>query len=317
MDKFTTPILLIAWRRPTTTQQVINALRIVAPFNLYIACDGPGCDSPGEAKKVALTRQLIAQEIDWPCNIKRLYSDTNQGCRNGVSRAITWFFNEVEEGIILEDDCVPHRDFFTYCATLLEKYRNDNRIWCISGCNFQDGIWRGDGSYYFSRYNHCWGWASWRRCWKHYDSDIKMWPILSNSGLMKTIFENQAEQIFWRNIFAKLFYESKPDTWDYQWALICYINGGLTALPNQNLISNIGFGIDATHTTETSKASRNTGSLGEIQHPTFILRDTDADRYTYENHFNGKSKGATTIDIPTLKSNFKHKILKLAKLFRD
>jgi len=141
--------------------------------------------------------------------------------------------------------------------------------------------------------------------------------MLSKSGFMKTIFENQAEQIFWRNIFAKLFYESKPDTWDYQWALICYINGGLTALPNQNLITNVGFGIDATHTTETSKSSRKTGSLGEIQHPTFILRDTDADHYTYENHFNGKSQGPKTLDIPTLKSYFKYKILKFANLFRD
>lgn len=117
----------------------------------------------GEDGKVAATRAVIETEIDWPCQIERLYSDVNQGCRLGVSRAMTCFFDQVEEGIILEDDCVPYPDFFTYCTTLLKHYRDDQRVWRISGNNFQKGQWRGDGSYYFSRYNHCWGWASWRR----------------------------------------------------------------------------------------------------------------------------------------------------------
>ena len=132
-----TPLLLIAWRRPHTLRQVIDSIRAQAPTRLFVACDGPNPDRPGEADKVAATRSVIEEEIDWSCQINRLYSDTNQGCRLGVSRAIAWFFDHVEEGIILEDDCVPHPDFFLYCTTLLERYRHDTRIWCISGNNFR------------------------------------------------------------------------------------------------------------------------------------------------------------------------------------
>ncbi|MDI9406541.1 MAG: hypothetical protein QM522_07510 [Chitinophagaceae bacterium] len=116
-----TPLLLIAWRRPHTLRQVIDAIRPVAPTRLYVACDGPNPDRPGEAEKVAATRAVIETEIDWPCQIERLYADVNQGCRLGVSLAISWFFEQVEEGIILEEDCVPHPDFFPYCTTLLER----------------------------------------------------------------------------------------------------------------------------------------------------------------------------------------------------
>ena len=128
---FDTPLLLIAWRRPHTLRQVIDAIRPVAPTRIFVACDGPNPERPGEAEKVAATRAVIEQEINWPCQIERLYSDVNQGCRLGVSRAISWFFEQVEEGIILEDDCVPHPDFFIYCANLLERYRHDEHIWCI------------------------------------------------------------------------------------------------------------------------------------------------------------------------------------------
>lgn len=272
-----TPLLLIAWRRLDTLRQVIDAIRPVAPTRLFVACDGPNPERPGEAEKVAATRQVIEQEINWPCQIERLYSELNQGCRLGVSRAITWFFEHVEEGIILEDDCVPHPDFFSYCTILLERYRHDARLWCISGNNFQNGQWRGDGSYYFSRYNHCWGWASWRRCWMHYDVDMRQWPSLRNSGLMDTIFEDPLERSYWWGIWQRLVDKGQPDTWDYQWMLTCLANGGLTALPNRNLVCNVGFGADATHTLGgTSPASIYEG-LGELRHPGFILRNASAD----------------------------------------
>ena len=283
-----TPLLLITWSRPHTLRQVINAIRPVAPTRLFVACDGPNPEQPGETEKVAATRAVIEHEIDWPCQIERLYSDVNQGCRLGVSRAITWFFEQVEEGIILEDDCVPHPDFFPYCTTLLESYRHDTRVWCISGNNFQNGQWRGDGSYYFSRYNHCWGWASWRRCWQHYDADLSQWPDLRESGLLDTIFEDPLERNYWSRIWQRLDDESKPDTWDYQWTFTCLANGGLTALPNQNLVNNVGFGVDATHTKEGAINTTITGGINPNQHPSFILRDTTADHHTFDNNFGGK-----------------------------
>ena len=283
-----TPVLLIAWRRPHTLRQVINAIRPAAPSRLFVACDGPNPKRPGEAVKVAATRDVIEQDIDWPCQIERFYSDVNQGCRLGVSRAITWFFQHVEEGIILEDDCVPHSDFFQYCTTLLERYRHDTRVWCISGTNFQNGQWRGDGSYYFSRYSHCWGWASWRCCWQHYDSGLSQWHSLRDSGLLKTIFEDQVERQYWAEIWQRLVSRRQPDTWDYQWTFTCLANGGLTALPNHNLVRNVGFGEDATHTSVGSINTTTRDGIDPHEHPSFVLRDALADRYTFDHVFSGK-----------------------------
>ncbi len=285
---YLTPVLLIAWRRPHTTKQVIDAIRVAAPAQIFVACDGPNPERAGEAEKVATTRKLIEREIDWPCSIHKLYSEENQGCKRGVSRAISWFFEQVEEGIILEDDCVPHPDFFPYCSKLLESYRDDERIWCISGNNFQDGHWRGDGSYYFSRYNHCWGWASWRRCWNQYDMELRQWPKLKASGLMEGMFEDPTERGYWSAIWDRLIMDGQPDSWAYRWTFTCLVNGGLTALPNANLVSNVGFGADGSHTTEDREPTAyGEAHLLPLRHPTFLLRDAEADRFSFDHHFGG------------------------------
>ena len=302
-----TPLLLIAWRRPHTLRQVIDAIRPVAPTRLYVACDGPNPERPGEAEKVAATRTVIEHEIDWPCKIERLYSDVNQGCRLGVSRAITWFFEQVQEGIILEDDCVPHPDFFPYCTTLLERYRHDTRVWCISGNNFQNGQWRGDGSYYFSRYNHCWGWASWRRCWQHYDAELIQWAALRDSGLLETIFEDPLERNYWSRIWQRLCDESKPDSWAYRWTFSCLANGGLTALPNHNLVSNVGFGEDATHTIHESLPTLVDEGLTDTRAPLFLLRDSAADRYSFDYVFGGLSARRPASVLGVAKAFFKNR----------
>jgi hypothetical protein len=232
-------------------------------------------------------REVIAQEIDWPCQVRHRFSDKNQGCRLGVSGAISWFFEEVPEGIILEDDCVPHPDFFRYSAVLLDRYRQDTRIWCITGNNFQDGVWRGEGSYYFSRYPHCWGWASWRRCWQHYDGDMTRWTKLRDSGLLNTIFEDAVERQYFANVWQRLLDEGRPDSWAYRWTLTCLLNGGLTATPNRNLVENIGFGEDATHTTDASASHPVSDGLAHLSHPSFLLRDSIADRHVFDHHFGG------------------------------
>jgi hypothetical protein len=282
------PILLLAWRRPSTLRQVIDAIRPSAPQLLFVACDGPNPKRIGEAEKVSATRQVIEQEIDWPCKIKRFYSDENQGCRLGVSSAITWFFENVEEGIILEDDCVPHPDFLSYCSMLLNHYRDDSRVWCISGSNFQNGQWRGNGSYYLSRYNHCWGWATWRRCWQHYDSTLAQWPSFNHSGLIESIFEDPVEIQYWRKCWERLFLRGEPDTWDYQWTFTMLVNGGLTILPNRNLINNVGFDSDATHTFVRSHDTSVDLGVFPLQHPTFFLRHAKADQFTFAYHYGGR-----------------------------
>jgi len=282
---FTTPVLLIAWRRPETIRRVIEAIRPIAPTRMFLACDGASPDRTGEEEQVRATQAVLEAEIDWPCVVKRRYSLINQGCRLGVSNAISWFFKEVDEGIIIEDDCVAHPDFLPFSANLLDRYRDDTRVWCISGNNFQGGEWRGDGSYYFSRYMHCWGWASWRRCWQQYDRDLKGWPTLKQSGLMTTIFQDPGERDFWTKTWDRLLHENEPDTWDYQWSFTCFANGGLVALPNVNLVDNIGYGADATHTIEKVYATATTEGIKQIIHPTWILRDDAADRKTYHDVF--------------------------------
>ena len=283
-----TPVLLIAWRRPHTLRQVIDAIRPLAPTRIFVACDGPNPERPGEAEKVAATRAVIDREIDWACKVERLYSNVNQGCRTGPIRAISWFFEQVEEGIILEDDCVPHPDFLSHCSDLLERYRQDTRVWSISGNNHQNGQWRGDGSYYFSRYTHCWGWATWRRCWQHYDADLDHWPALRDSGMLELIFENQQERDYWSDIWQRTHSRTVPITWwDYQWFFTCLINSGLSCLPNCNLVSNVGFGEDATHTIVGDILTVADLGLGELTHPRFVLRDVAADRYSFDHHFLG------------------------------
>ncbi len=303
-----TPILLIAWRRPHTLRQVIDAIRPLAPRRLFVACDGPNPERPGEAEKVAATRAVIDREIDWPCQIERLYSDVNQGCCIGPVRAISWFFEKVEEGIILEDDCVPHPDFLSHCSDLLERYRQDTRVWCISGNNHQNGQWRGDGSYYFSRYTHCWGWATWRRCWQHYDADLNHWPALRDSGMLELIFENQQERDYWSDIWERTHSRSVPITWwDYQWFFTCLINSGLSCLPNGNLVSNVGFGEDATHTIDGEVLTVADQGLGELTHPRFVLRDVAADRYSFDHHFLGPQVPSHRPLLPRIKSRlYKH-----------
>lgn len=281
--QFSTPILLIAWRRPHTVRRVIEALRPAEPKYIFVACDGPSPNRCGEYEKVMSTRAVIEHEIDWPCQISRLYSNVNLGCKLGVSRAISWFFQNCEEGIVLEDDCIPHPDFIHYCAALLERYRNDNRVWCISGSNFQDGHKRGNGSYYFSRYNHCWGWASWRRCWEHYDLELTNLPQIIENRLLQGSFSSRREYNYWINTWKKLKATGDPDTWDYQWTFTCFSNGGLTALPNSNLVINDGFGPDATHTIGKQKHAISWGEgMQEIVHPAFVLPDYYADLHTFK-----------------------------------
>lgn len=282
---FEVPVLLLTWRRPDTTRQLIDALRPVAPQTLYVASDGPRDEA--EAAQVQATRELIAREVDWACTLKTRYSDHNQGCQLGVSSAISWFFDQEEEGIVLEDDCVPHPDFFPYCQTLLERYRFDTRIWCISGDNFQDGQWRGEASYYFSRYNHCWGWASWRRCWRHYAQHPEIWrAVCASSSMQRAMFEDPLERRYWLEIWIKLFDQGVPDSWAYRWSLVCMANSGLTALPNRNLVTNIGFGEGATHTLGQgiAVASRR---LSIDCGPLVVCRDLEADMYSFQGHFGG------------------------------
>lgn len=285
----TAPVLLLAYRRPDPTRQVLAAIRQAAPQQFFVACDGPNPDREDEEARVQAVRDLIDCSIDWPCDVHRRYSKEHQGCRRGVSGAISWFFEHVEQGIILEDDCVPDPSFFSFCDELLQLYAHDLRVWCITGGNYQDGQVRGEGSYYFSRYPHCWGWASWRSRWQAYDDGMASFEAYEASELDLDICSDPLEAAYWRRIWKRQKTDHALDTWDYQWSFACMSASGLTAVPNTNLITNVGDGPDATHTAGSASLHIPEKPLSfPIVHPPFVLRDEAADRYTFEHFFPGR-----------------------------
>lgn len=280
--------LFLVFNRPETTKQVFEAIRQAKPPRLYVAADGPRTNREGEAERASQVREM-ATAVDWPCELKTLFRDENLGCKNAVSSGIDWFFENEEQGIILEDDCLPHPDFFTFCETLLNRYASDERIWVVTGDNFQDGQQRGDGSYYFSRYNHVWGWASWRRAWAKRDMNIQFWPKWKESPEWKSWLPDRVERKYWTKIFDQM-YRQEIDTWDYPWTASVWFHGGLSATPNVNLVSNIGFGVDATHTAsaESSLAEMATHELRAINHWSSVKQDLTADRYEFDYTFAGR-----------------------------
>ncbi|MGI0480772.1 glycosyltransferase family 2 protein [Geminocystis sp. CENA526] len=280
-----TPVALIIFKRPKQTQQVFNAIRQAQPKQLFVIADG--ARNPEEVEKCQQAQDIIKQ-VDWDCQVYTNYAEQNLGCRERVSSGITWVFEQVEEAIILEDDCLPHPSFFRYCETLLDYYREDERVMVITGDNFQGENKRTPYSYYFSKYPHCWGWASWRRAWKYWDYKMSKWNEYKDLDFIKFVHEDPYEQKYWTQIFDRLFLEGKPDTWDYQWTFACWSQNGLTVLPNVNLVSNIGFGEDGTHTFGDSPfANMPTEDIGEIIHPPFVVQHKEADLYTFDHNFGG------------------------------
>lgn len=187
---FTTPILFLIFNRPETTERVFQQIRKIQPRQLFVSADGPRPTKIGEQETCEQVQKII-QKIDWKCDLKTNYSEKNLGCRVAVSSGINWFFNHVYEGIILEDDCVPDISFFHFCETMLEYYRNDERIMHIGGFNYQDGIIRGSGSYYFSQLSHIWGWATWKRAWDKYDVNVSTYLNYSSRNCFLRCFPTQ------------------------------------------------------------------------------------------------------------------------------
>lgn len=284
---FSTSVLFIVFNRPETTKLVFESIKRMRPQKLYISSDGPRINREGEKLKVDLVRNLVTN-IDWDCEVFTLFREENIGCKLAVSSAINWFFSHEEKGIILEDDCLPNLDFFNFCSRMLTAYENESKVMMITGNNFQNGQKRGDASYYFSKYNHIWGWATWRRAWEKYDLDISFWPKYKLSKSWVDLFPNKVERKYWEAIFNRT-YNKEIDTWDYSWAASIWYNNGVTLTPNVNLISNIGFNRDATHTTSTNNKLANlpTVEIGEIKLVTDLRLYEEADKYIFDYVYDG------------------------------
>ena len=301
-----TPVLFLIFNRPDTTLQVFEAIRKAAPKKLYVSADGPR--TPEERIKCQQTREILNQ-IDWDCQLFMNYSDQNQGCKVAISEGISWFFKQEEEGIILEDDCLPSESFFSFCTTLLAKYRHDNRITHIGGSNLQLGQARGEASYYFSNLTHVWGWAGWRRVWKNYDVELRTFPEFKLNDEIKNCPSHYPFKTGWIEALEKT-HNGQIDTWDYQYAYLNLVNNGLSVIPNVNLISNIGFRADATHTFDEGHffAGMPTERLDQLRHPTFTLPCVEADIFTQEKESYvtpAKKKNALSRGWKALKSGLK------------
>lgn len=278
------PVLLIAFNRPDLTRRVFDRIREAHPERLFIAVDGPRPDHPDDHDKCAEVRSLVA-EVDWPCDVQTLFREKNLGCKLAVSSAITWFFDHVEEGIILEDDCLPDMTFFRFCGELLQYYRHDARVMLIAGNNFQSDGWQKRYSYYFSMYPLIWGWASWRRAWRYYDIDMVLWPELNKNAWLSHLFGELEARSFWTQAFDECF-TNAINTWDRQWVYSCWIQNALSVTPSANLVSNIGYGVESTHTFNSSDtlACRPVHALDfPLLHPKHMIRDFEADEYTLAN----------------------------------
>lgn len=291
----TPPVIFIIFNRTDTTRQTFEKIRAAKPKELLVIADGPHPDKPGDADKCEATRAII-NEVDWDCEVTRNFSEENMGIRLRISSGLSWAFEIVDHAIILEHDCVPSSSFFDYCAELLDRYKNDERVMMISGQNHLFGRATTTESYYFSRYPHpMWGWATWKRAWAKYDLQLNRWPEIRDRKLFDQYFPSMRERYYWESIFQYAVYEGKVDTWDWQWFYSMWVNSGLCVTPAHNLVRNIGLDADATHTKtkyDQIYASLSAGDLSQpLLHPSSVLASADKDKLEARLRFKLHTRG--------------------------
>jgi hypothetical protein len=274
-----TAVALILFRRPDRTAKVLERIREARPTKLFLIADGPH-PGDGEEARDCESARAVAERVDWPCEVVRDYAKQNLGLKARVSSGIDGVFEQVDRAIILEDDCLPHSTFFRYCDELLERYRHDERIMHVAGSQLLPSPPAGGASYHCSRYVHVWGWGTWRRAWEQFDVDLVDWHARSQRDRdrrLKEMFGEESERRNWRYRWDN---SRQIDNWDAQWAYAVMARGGLAINPNRNLISNIGFGTDATHAIEDPHGIGGRpleGMSFPLIHPSTIAPDAGGD----------------------------------------
>lgn len=285
-NSLNTPVLFLIFNRPEQTREVFEAIRKVRPRQLFVAADGPRQNKESDAENCRKAREVVTQNIDWPCELKTLFRDQNLGCGRAVSGAITWFFEHVEEGIILEDDTLPGPGFFRFCTELLEKYRTDDRVMTISGsCMPCKGCPEMKYSYFFSNWDYMWGWATWRRAWKHFDYEMKGYDYMVKHGFFGENYYPINIKYYLKYTYDLSFYENDRVTWwSYQWGFARKINSGLVVVPKRNMIRNIGFGAGATNTLDAERGDKLQFEEMEfpLKHPDFVMIDRVRDDQVFK-----------------------------------
>lgn len=280
------PVILIIFNRPDETQRVFDAIRDYKPEKLLVISDGPR----NEKDKILCDKtKKIIDSVDWQCEVQKNYSDENIGCRARLSSGLNWAFNQVDRAIVFEADCLPDPTFFTFCDELLEKYKDDERIMHIGGNFFQqrNKKFKSEDSYYFSTIPHIWGWASWSRAWKFYDSDIKIWPEIKKNGSLRKLLNDPAVYEYWETVWDGYYNHTVP-SWDGQWTLAVMLKNGLSITPTKNLVTNIGFGPNAMQTKDTNSIFANMPlekMAFPLKHPSKIEIHKQADDFTWKQNF--------------------------------
>lgn len=278
-----TPVLFLIFNRPENTSQVFEGIRKARPKRLFVAADGPREHKKGEIE-ICRQARLIATSVDWECEVKTLFRKKNLGCKVAVSSGISWFFEQVEFGIILEDDCKPDSSFFTFCEKMLSHYHNDSRVMMICGTNYlsYEISSKIEDSYFFANYYPIWGWATWKRAWSLYDVEMKNWNRFKNTKQLYWLFSNPEISKYYESMFDLI--ENGFDTWDIQWWFTCIFQSGLSIIPKYNLISNIG--VIGTHSSTQGDYRINMPVYpldeGEIKHPLFVVTDKYLNEMTYK-----------------------------------
>lgn len=283
-------VALFVFNRPESTRRVLQRLREVRLTRLAIIADGPRLANTADNGRVLEVRNIIENEIDWPCEVLHHYSDVNLGCRGRVSSGLSWVFQQVDKAIILEDDTLPDSTFFPFCEEMLDRYRNDNQVVHISGNNPLSERHTLNGFYGFTKYPFIWGWATWRRAWKQYRVDCEGHADFVRSREFQRLCPTSLERGFWRYNF-RMAGSGAMNTWDYQWIYACWRQGGLSIVPRENLIENIGFGPDGTHTTEANWRARQKAQPFPPPYaaPPAVAADAEYDRIAFDEVFEGQS----------------------------
>lgn len=315
---FNTPILLLIFKRKESTLLVLDEIRKAKPKYLFIGADGPRANNKDDAIKCALTRNAVLKAIDWDCEVKTLFRDENLGCGFAPAEAITWFFRQVEYGIILEDDILASESFFPFCEELLIKYRFDEKVMSIAGTNFLSQHYKSSESYYFTNYAGGWGWASWRRAWDYYDYNIKEWGKEEIKEKIKSKFSKEG-YAFWEEAFNLVYDKNLDHIWDYQWAFSKMVKDGIGIIPASNLTKNIGIGIDATHTFDASEDILKSNINQQIQfpliHPNDVTINIKFDNAISQKFFSIKPVNRVKFNIFQKLINKQSIIKKYIKLF--
>jgi len=247
------PVVFFIFKRPDTTKLVFEAIRQARPTRLYIFADGPRKEVAREDEMCRLTREVV-QNVDWPCEVYREYSDMNLGVDRRIVSGLDLVFSKEEEAIILEDDCLPSQSFFRFCSELLDRYRDDNRIMAISGSNFHYKRFQSSESYYFSRFHvPPWGWATWRRAWKLYDDSVSLWPEIKKGDRLRDILRHREAEEYWWLILEDCYHKGPNYAWDYVWTFTNWVNNGFIITPYTNMVKNIGYRSDAVHTNRVDR----------------------------------------------------------------